>query len=109
MGRSTHPVTRLVRLDDAGALARLLRDNRDNLAPYEPHRADSYFTEEGHAAVIADQARSDPETRITLEMIEANSSYEARAALIRKFVRQDPARAALVVRDLIRTDAKAGA
>lgn len=61
------------------------------------------------AAVIADQARTDPETRITLEMIEANSNYEARAALIRKFVRQDPARAALVVRDLIRADAKTGA
>ena len=37
-------------------------------------------------------------------MIEAAPSYEARAALIRNFVRQDPARAALVVRDLIRAD-----
>jgi flagellar M-ring protein FliF len=42
-------------------------------------------------------------------MIEAASDYEARAALIRNFVRQDPARAALVVRDLIRTDARNGA
>ncbi len=53
----THQATRLVRPDDAAALARLLRDNRDNLAPYEPPRAESYFTEEGQAAVIADLLR----------------------------------------------------
>ena len=56
------------------------------------------------AAAIANQATADPNARITLEMIEAAHSYETRAALIRSFVRQDPARAALVVRDLIRTD-----
>lgn len=60
------------------------------------------------AAAIADQAQSDPTTRITLEMIEAAPGYEARAALVRNFVRQDPARAALVVRDLIRADSKEG-
>jgi len=42
---------------------------------------------------------------VTMEMIEATRDYEKRAALIRAFVRQDPARAALVVRDLIRADA----
>lgn len=42
---------------------------------------------------------------ITLEMIEGAPSYAARADLIRNFVKQDPARAALVVRDLIRQDA----
>lgn len=57
------------------------------------------------ANVIADRSRNDHETRITLEMIEATRDYESRAALIRNFVRQDPARAALVVRDLIRADA----
>jgi flagellar M-ring protein FliF len=41
-------------------------------------------------------------------MIEAANSYDTRAALIRNFVRQDPARAALVVRDLIRADTKDG-
>jgi flagellar M-ring protein FliF len=60
------------------------------------------------AAAIADQARTNPDTKITLAMIEAAASYEARAALIRSFVRQDPARAALVVRDLIRSDANDG-
>jgi flagellar M-ring protein FliF len=61
------------------------------------------------AAAIADQASKDPSARVTLEMIEATSDYEARAALIRNFVRQDPPRAALVVRDLIRADARTGA
>ncbi len=60
------------------------------------------------AAAIAHQARTSPDTRITLEMIETANSYETRAALIRNFVRQDPARAALVVRDLIRADSKDG-
>jgi flagellar M-ring protein FliF len=41
---------------------------------------------------------------VTLDMIEAAPGYSARAELIRNFVRQDPARAALVVRDLIRAD-----
>ena len=43
-------------------------------------------------------------TPITLDMIEAAPGYAARAELIRSFVRQDPDRAALVVRDLIRAD-----
>ncbi len=41
---------------------------------------------------------------ITVDMIESSPGYEARAALIRGFVKQDPPRAALVVRDLIRSD-----
>lgn len=56
------------------------------------------------AAAIADQARADPEGKVTLAMIESTHDFEARAALIRGFVRQDPSRAALVVRDLIRAD-----
>jgi flagellar M-ring protein FliF len=56
------------------------------------------------ATALGDRARSDHDMKVSLEMIEATRDYEARAALIRAFVRQDPARAALVVRDLIRTD-----
>ena len=41
-------------------------------------------------------------------MIEATPGYSNRAELIRNFVRQDPARAALVVRDLIRSDMPGG-
>ena len=60
------------------------------------------------AGALADQARDNPDIRVTLGMIEAAPTYEARAALIRNFVRQDPARAALVVRDLIRADTAMG-
>ena len=59
------------------------------------------------AAAIASQSRTDA-NQVTIDMIEAAPSYEARAALIRSFVRQDPARAALVVRDLIRADTRTG-
>jgi ribosomal-protein-alanine N-acetyltransferase len=45
---------RLVRPDDAPALAELLRANREFLAPFEPVRADDYFTEAAQRAVIDD-------------------------------------------------------
>jgi len=61
------------------------------------------------AAVLANEAMHDPGRRVTLDMIEAAPAYADRAALIRNFVRQDPDRAALVVRDLIRADMPAGA
>jgi ribosomal-protein-alanine N-acetyltransferase len=44
--------TRLITPDDAPALADLLRANRDFLAPWEPDRADDYFTEQGQRAEI---------------------------------------------------------
>jgi len=61
------------------------------------------------AAALANEAVQDPGRRVTLDMIEAAPGYSDRAALIRNFVRQDPDRAALVVRDLIRADMPAGA
>jgi flagellar M-ring protein FliF len=42
-----------------------------------------------------------PPREVTLEMIEAAPGYEARANLVRAFVRQDAGRAALVVRQLM--------
>ncbi len=54
------------------------------------------------AAAFAQRPRPDP-ADVTLSMIEAAPSYEARAVLIRNFVRENPARAALVVRDLLKT------
>lgn len=44
--------TRLVTLDDVPALAEVLCLNRDFLAPWEPIRADAYFTEDGQRRVI---------------------------------------------------------
>jgi len=61
------------------------------------------------AAVLANEAMHDPAKKVTLDMIEAAPGYSDRAALIRNFVRQDPDRAALVVRDLIRADMPVGA
>jgi [ribosomal protein S5]-alanine N-acetyltransferase len=40
-------VTRLISVDDAAAVAGLVRRNREFLAPWEPVREESYFTVEG--------------------------------------------------------------
>lgn len=48
------PPPRLVTLDDAAALAALLQENRAFLAPFEPHREESYFTADGQRAVLAE-------------------------------------------------------
>ncbi|MET3963810.1 ribosomal-protein-alanine N-acetyltransferase [Marmoricola sp. OAE513] len=49
---------RLVRPEDAEAMAALLRANREHLAPWDPVRPDSYFTLEGQRDVIARQVAS---------------------------------------------------
>ncbi|MFC3714127.1 flagellar basal-body MS-ring/collar protein FliF [Sphingoaurantiacus capsulatus] len=59
------------------------------------------------AAALAQRPRPDP-ADVTLSMIEAAPSYEARAVLIRNFVRENPARAALVVRDLLKAGKSEG-
>lgn len=46
------PTCRLITLDDAAALAELVRTNREFLAPWEPLRDESYFTEAGQRASI---------------------------------------------------------
>lgn len=60
----------------------------------------------GEIAVAVAARDGGPDGQVTLEMIENAPGYAARAEMIRQFVKQDPARAALVVRDLIRSDAK---
>jgi flagellar M-ring protein FliF len=60
------------------------------------------------AQALSEQSRSHPGGQVTLDMIEATPGYSNRAELIRNFVRQDPSRAALVVRDLIRSDMPGG-
>jgi ribosomal-protein-alanine N-acetyltransferase len=47
--------TRLVRVSDAAALAALLRVNREFLAPWQPARADDYFTASGQRDIVAKQ------------------------------------------------------
>ena len=83
----------------------LLRKSTALLANRAQNRSNGRSQVSGEiATALADRSRSDHDMKVSLEMIEATRDYEARAALIRAFVRQDPARAALVVRDLIRTD-----
>jgi len=45
-------ITRLIDPQDAEVLARLLTENRDFLAPYEPLHEESYFTPKGQRADI---------------------------------------------------------
>ena len=45
-------VTRLIALDDAPALAKLLQANRDFLAPWDPVHGDDFFTEAGQLAEV---------------------------------------------------------
>lgn len=49
--------SRLVTLEDAPVLAQLLRTNREFLAPYEPFRADDYYTDDGQRSVVEDALR----------------------------------------------------
>lgn len=51
---------------------------------------------------LARAATADGSKRVTLDMISATPDYAQRADLIRNFVKQDPDRAALVVRDLLK-------
>lgn len=59
---------------------------------------DRVETEQQLLGVTSQTAQS---RAVTIDMIEAAPSYEARANLVRSFVRQDPQRAALVVRQMI--------
>ena len=58
-------------------------------------------------AELGRAAVHDPAKPVTLDMISSTHDYTNRAALIRNFVKQDPDRAALVVRDLLKDGAKA--
>lgn len=51
---------------------------------------------------LARTVAADGSKRVTLDMISSTPDYAQRADLIRNFVKQDPDRAALVVRDLLK-------
>ena len=69
--RDVDPTTRLVTVDDAAKLARLQREHRDFLAPWEPLRPEEYFTAEGQriqiAANLERHARGECEPRVVLD------------------------------------------
>lgn len=60
-------------------------------------------------AELAQAAVTDPARPVTIDMISSTHDYAGRATLIRNFVKQDPDRAALVVRDLLKDGVKANA
>ncbi len=68
-------------------------------------RADRSRAESGIATNLLGMTA--PRAPVTLDMIEAAPSYEARANLVRDFVRQDSAKAADVVRQLMASKADA--
>jgi flagellar M-ring protein FliF len=81
-------------------------------APLAPSAAAAAATAPSGAAAkemaaMMQQAAADPLDQ-TLRLFETAHSYEARAVLIRDFVRQNPERAALAVRDLLRADKNEG-
>ena len=49
--------------EDASALAAAYRRNRDHLAPFDPVRPESYYTDEGHAREVAKQLEGAAEDR----------------------------------------------
>jgi len=63
---------------------------------------DQAETEQKLMQAASDQQGSRPANgKVTIDMIESAPSYEARANLVRAFVRQAPQRAALVVRQML--------
>ena len=58
------------------------------------------------ASELTRSASDDPARPVTLDMISSTPDYAQRASLIRNFVKQDPDRAALVVRDLLKEGKK---
>ncbi|MDX3909338.1 MAG: flagellar basal-body MS-ring/collar protein FliF [Sphingobium sp.] len=61
------------------------------------------------ASELTRTAQVDPARPITLDMISSTPDYAQRASLIKNFVKQDPDRAALVVRDLLKEGKKENA
>jgi [ribosomal protein S5]-alanine N-acetyltransferase len=73
---------RLITPDDAPALAQLLRLNRDFLAPWEPLRADDYFTEDAQRTGIQDALREHEQGRnLPLVIVDEEASVIGRITL----------------------------
>jgi [ribosomal protein S5]-alanine N-acetyltransferase len=73
--------TRLIMLDDAAPLAELIRRNREFLAPWEPVRAEGYFTEDGQRRIIEDALRRCGEQSMVPHVILAHGDIVGRVNL----------------------------
>jgi ribosomal-protein-alanine N-acetyltransferase len=75
-------VTRLVTLDDAVPLARLVTVNRDYLAPWSPVQADHYFTADGQRGVLArDLAARERGAMVPLAIVDSDGALCGRINL----------------------------
>jgi ribosomal-protein-alanine N-acetyltransferase len=75
-------VTRVVSLDDAAPLARLLKANRDYLAPWSPIQGERYFTEDGQREALArDLAGYERGGMLPLAILDANGEVCGRINL----------------------------
>jgi ribosomal-protein-alanine N-acetyltransferase len=75
-------VTRLVILDDAAALARLVTGNWDYLAPWNPVQPEDYFTEDGQRTRLArDLAAWEQGGKLPLVIIEGGGAVCGRINL----------------------------
>ena len=73
---------RLASLDDAHAIASLLRENRDFLAPWEPLRDESWFTtDEQRAAIAAVLANHEAGTSAPYVVLDDDGSVVGRMTL----------------------------
>jgi len=73
---------RLISAEDAPALARLLRLNRDFLAPWEPLRGDDFFTEDRQRVMIQDALREHQEGRnLPLVIVDGTGGVVGRITL----------------------------
>ena len=83
------------------ALLAFLFIGRPMIKAGKARAADAKEQAEVEQKLLAATGQSRGPAPVTIEMIEAAPSYEARANLVRSFIRQDPERAALVVRQMI--------
>ena len=75
-------VTRLISLDDAAPLARLLTVNRDYLAPWSPLQSERYFTADGQREVLArDLAGYERGGMLPLAIVDADGAVCGRINL----------------------------
>jgi [ribosomal protein S5]-alanine N-acetyltransferase len=70
-------ITRLVRLEDAPALADLLQVNREFMAPWEPARDEEYFTADGQRGALAEALKRYQEGSAVPLVIVADSGRVA--------------------------------
>ncbi|GAB2594114.1 GNAT family N-acetyltransferase [Microlunatus antarcticus] len=80
------PVTRLLTLEDAPVLARLLRDNRAFLEPWQPARRDEYFTERAQQQVAA-KALQDYDQQLSVPLVIQDAGRVAGTITLQSIIR----------------------